>query len=403
MKLVVNKTHLLTGQATPPSSKSHSIRAILLAAMCEGESVLTNLLHSDDVDDAMQACERLGVIFTETKNEMKITSRGLPFHFFAHEICSGNSGITTHFIMPMLGLRQNVNQSVILNCKAQMRERPIASLVNALKNLGLTIEYLNNENKFPIKISGKLVGGKTKVDGITSQYLSALLFTLPCAGNDSEIIIENLQERSYVEMTLNWLATQHIQFNHIAKGNNDIYQIKGQQKYTPFEATIPGDFSSASYLIAAAVLIPGEIKLVGLNMTDAQGDKRLIALLQEMGADIFVESTYIRVKGGKKLTGIQIEANDIPDLLPVLAVVGTRASGVTQIVNVAHARIKETDRLHSMTVGLRSMGAAIEEKVDGLIIHESQLKGAHVKGFGDHRTVMALSVAGDDCRGYDGD
>lgn len=394
MNLVVNQTLVLKGQVTPPSSKSQSIRAIMLAAMCEGDSVLTNILHSDDTRDAIHACRSFGVDISEIKNSLTVRSMGLPFDIQSREINSGNSGITTHFIMPMLGLRKNANQPIILNCSEQMRERPIKSLVEALKNLGVDIHYLKNENKLPISISGKLTGGKTYVDGMTSQYLSALLFALPCAEGDSEIKVKNLQERSYVEMTLNWLQGQDIQLNYFSTGDTDTYQIKGKQKYKKFHATIAGDFSSASYLIAAGVLIPGEIQLEGLNMTDAQGDKKLITILQEMGADIVVESSHICVRGGKKLSGIKIDANDIPDLLPVLAVIGACASGKTEIYNVAHARIKETDRIFSMAAGLRLMGAKIEENEDGLTIYQSQLCGANVKGYGDHRTVMALSIAG---------
>lgn len=399
MKLVVKQTLQLKGQVTPPSSKSQSIRAMMLAVMCDGESVLTNILHSDDTHDAIQACRGLGVEIVESENSLTVKSRGLPFNIPSSEIHTGNSGITTHFIMPMLGLRENANQPIILNCSEQMRERPISSLVVALKNLGLNIQYLKNENKLPISISGKLMGGKTYVEGITSQYLSALLFALPCAETDSEIKVKNLQERSYVEMTLNWLKEQDIQFHHFLTGDTDTYQIKGRQKYKKFHVTIPGDFSSASYLIAAGVLILGEIQLTGLNMADAQGDKKLITLLQAMGADIVVEPSHIRVRGGKKLSGMKIDANDIPDLLPVLAVIGTYASGKTEIYHVAHARIKETDRIRSMAAGLSLMGAKIEEKEDGLVIYQSELHGVKVKGYGDHRTVMALSVAGMIARG----
>ncbi len=394
MKLVVKQTLQLKGQVTPPSSKSQSIRAIILTTMCNGESVLTNILHSDDTRDAIQACRSFGVDISESKNSLTVSSMGLPFDIQSREVHSGNSGITTHFIMPMLGLRKEANQPIILNCSEQMRERPIKSLVEALKNLGMKIHYLENENKLPISISGKLTGGKTYVDGITSQYLSALLFALPCAECDSEIKVKNLQERSYVEMTLNWLKDQDIQLDYFSAGDIDTYQIKGKQKYKKFHATIPGDFSSASYLIAAGVLVPGEITLGGLNMADAQGDKKLITILQEMGADIVVEPSHIRVRGGKKLSGIKIDANDIPDLLPVLSVIGAHASGKTEIYNVAHARIKETDRIFSMAAGLRLMGAKIKEKEDGLTIYQSQLRGANVKGYGDHRTVMALSIAG---------
>lgn len=394
MNLIVNKTLVINGQATPPSSKSQSIRAIILASLCDGESVLTNVLHSHDTQDAINVCKFLGAKITKSDHTLAIKSRGLPLKVLTTEVNSGNSGITTHFVMPILGLRQNPDQPIILNCRSQMRARPIKPLVDALQNLGLRIKYLENANTLPISISGALIGGKTSVDGMTSQYLSALLIALPCASGDSEIKVKNLQERPYAEMTLNWLRNQGIQFHHLSTSDIDTYKIKGGQKYKNIHTTISSDFSSASYLIAASALIPGEVILHGINMTDPQGDKRLVTILQEMGADIVIEPTHLLIRGGKKLSGIKIDANDIPDLLPTLAVIGTCARGKTEINNVAHARIKETDRIHSMANGLVRMGAKIDEHKDGLTIYQGPLQGDKVKGYGDHRTVMALSIAG---------
>lgn len=394
MNLIVNKTLILNGQVIPPGSKSQSIRAIILASLCQGESALINMLHSDDTQDAINVCRSLGSDISESDHVLTIKSMGLPLKLVSTKIHSGNSGITTHFVMPILGLRQNSDQPIILNCSEQMRARPIKPLVEALINLGLSIKYLENENTLPISISGKLIGGKTYVDGVTSQYLSALLFALPCASSDSEIKVKNLQERPYAEMTLNWLKNQSIEFHHLSTGDIDTFKIKGRQKYKKFYSTISSDFSSASYLIAASVLIPGEVILQGLNMADPQGDKQLVTILQEMGADIVIHPTHLHIRGGNKLSGIKIDANDIPDLLPTLAVIGTYATGRTEICNVAHARIKETDRIQSMANGLSRMGAKIDEKTDGLIIYQSDLQGAQVKGYGDHRTVMALSIAG---------
>jgi 3-phosphoshikimate 1-carboxyvinyltransferase len=217
---------------------------------------------------------------------------------------------------------------------------------------------------------------------------------LPLVSQDSEITVEDLHERPYMEMTLHWLDQQNIAYTHQRIQNRDIYKISGRQTYKPFDTNISGDFSSASYLIAAAALLEGSVELQGLEMNDPQGDKRLVTLLQEMGADIRVEPTRLLIRGGKPLKGIKIDANDIPDLLPTLAVIGTQAEGKTEICHVAQARIKETDRIHSMTEGLRRLGANIEEYPDGMVVYQGKLQGGRVKGYGDHRTVMALGVAG---------
>ena len=394
MNLIIKKTLLLKGQLTPPGSKSQSIRALILGAVGHGKTVLENLSYSDDTQDAINICRYLGSEISESGTTVTIKSNGLPLKITSNEIYSGSSGITTCFVMPILGLRENADQPIVLNCSDQMRSRPIKPLVDALTHLGLNISYLKNPNALPIRVSGSLIGAKTYIDGITSQYLSALLLALPCAPKNSEIKVKNLQERSYVEMTLQCLKEHDIQFSHKVTEGYDQYHIVGRQHYKNSNKIISCDFSSASYLIAAGVLIPGEIILQGLDMADPQGDKQLISILQIMGADIVIEPQHLRIRGGKKLSGIKIDAQDIPDLLPTLAVLGTYASGKTEIYNVGHARIKETDRIYSMADGLRRLNAKIDEHADGLTIYQSVLQGNHVKGYGDHRTVMALSVAG---------
>lgn len=394
MNLKVEKSLTLSGKVIPPSSKSQNIRGIIFALLSEGESTLMNVLDSDDTEDAINVIKNLGAKITTHGNQLLLKSNGLPINTNAKTIHTGNSGITTRFILPLLGLRKNAHQPIIVNCGEQMRARPIQSLVTALTHLGLNIQYVENPGVLPVSVSGNLKGGVAEVDGITSQYISALLISLPCAENDSEITVKNLHERPYMEMTLNWLREQHIQFTHRVEKNTDIYHIIGKQRYKNFVTSIAGDFSSASYLIAAAALTEGCVELSGLDMQDPQGDKRLVSILQEMGADITIKSNNLIIRGGKLLKGIKIDANDIPDLLPTLAVIGTQATGKTEINNVRQARLKETDRIHSMTEGLTLLGAKVEEYEDGLTLYQSKLVGARVKGYGDHRTVMSLSIAG---------
>lgn len=394
MLLRVEKTKELGGAVTPPSSKSQTIRALILATLVSGRSVLHNVLKSDDTKAAMDVCRGLGVDIKQENNSLVVTSTGVPLQDCNNKINSGNSGITTRFIMPVLGLRENSVQEIILDCDEQMRQRPVRPLINALRSLGLDIECLAGEGKCPVSISGILKSGEIKIEGLTSQYLSALLLSGPCIKGGLKIIVEDLHERPYVDMTLAWLDEQSINYKHYKVDNNDVYHLEGSQSYKPFEKVMPVDFSSASYLIAGAVLIPGEVVIKNIDMSELQGDKRIISILQEMGADITVSNNELLIKGGQPLHGITIDANDIPDMLPTLAVVATQAEGQTRIVNVAHARIKETDRINSMAMGLGAMGAYMEEKEDGLIIKKSLLHGAKVNGFDDHRTVMALSLAG---------
>lgn len=394
MYLKVQKSITLNGKVIPPGSKSQSIRGIILALLAEGESTLVNVLDSDDTGHALQVCKQLGVNVLQDEKKLYLKSNGVPIETHVKSINTGNSGITTRFIMPLLGLRKNSQESIIVNCGEQMRARPIKSLVTALTDLGLTIKYLEQDGILPVAVSGNLTGGSAEVEGMTSQYISALLLSLPCAEQDSQITVRNLHERPYMEMTLNWLDKQHIEYTHEHVGNTDVFQIKGKQKYKKFNATIAADFSSSSYIIAAAVLMGDLVEISGIDMQDPQGDKRLITILQKMGADICIEATHLLIRGKKPLKGIKIDANDIPDLLPTLAVIATQAIGKTEICNVQQARIKETDRIHSMTEGLRLLGASVDEHKDGLTVYQSMLSGACVKGYDDHRTVMALSLAG---------
>lgn len=394
MNLRIHKTERFQGTATVPGSKSQTIRALILATLARGESHIRNILVSDDSDDARRVCEQLGTRIAVTGTDCTVQSPGLPLPAGMAALHTGNSGITTRFVLPLLGLRQNPWTPIILDCGEQMRARPIRPLVEALRTLGMQIQYQAGEGTLPLQVSGVLRGGVAEIDGITSQYASALLLSLPCAAVDSTITVHRLHERPYVEMTLAWLRAQRIAFRHERHGTTDVFHIPGRQAYKPLSVSIAGDFSSASYPIAAAALIPGEITLLGLNMAEPQGDKRLVNILQQMGADIVEIQNGIKISGGRTLQGCRIEANDIPDLLPTLAVIGTQAQGTTEIVNVKQARIKETDRIQSMTEGLRAMGAQIEEREDGLMVHQSTLRGARVKGYGDHRTVMALALAG---------
>ncbi len=393
MYLKVQTTKKLAGQVVPPSSKSQSIRGIILALLSTGKSTLFNPLDSDDMQIAIQVCTQLGASIHIDNDKLIINSTGLPIKTTSQKINTGSSGITTRFIMPILGFRAD-EQPIIVDCSEQMRARPMQSLVNALKLLGLNIQYLEQHGSLPASITGQLTGGIVEVDGITSQYLSALLIALPCAPMDSVISVKNLHERPYMEMTLHWLQKQRINYQHYRHNASDIYKIPGNQKYQPFDAVIAGDFSSASYIIAAAVLTTGIIELDGLDMQDPQGDKRLIYILQDMGANIAIRPQGLTINGGTPLQGLKIDANDIPDLLPTLAVIGTYAQGKTEITNVRQARIKETDRIHSMVEGLTRLGARVEEHLDGLTIYNSVLQGTMVQGYDDHRTVMALALAG---------
>ncbi|MBI5135269.1 3-phosphoshikimate 1-carboxyvinyltransferase [Candidatus Uhrbacteria bacterium] len=398
MEIQVRKTETISGTVTSPSSKSHTVRALLLATMASGTSALLNALASDDTDQAVGVCRDLGAtvkVYAQSNHriDIEVESNGLPLRPASKTVFTGDSGITTRFVLPMLGLRTGLDP-IQFDCGPQMRQRPITPLVDALGTLGMRVTAAPDHHGWPFFCEGPLKGGSARVDGITSQFCSALLLSLPCAPEDSVITVENLHERPYVAMTTRWLDEQAIRYQWQSQGGRDVFHISGGQRYRSFEKSIPGDFSSASYLIAAGVLRGGEVVLNGLDMNDAQGDKRFISILQEMGADISVNQEGIIVRGGRSLNSMTIDCNDIPDLVPTLAVIATQAEDTTHLVNVAQARLKETDRLRSMRTELAKMGADITEEPDSLTIRQSSLSGAQLHGYHDHRTIMALSIAG---------
>ena len=261
-------------------------------------------------------------------------------------------------------------------------------LLSALENLGAEVD--STDYKCPFVIQGPLKGGKTAVNGISSQFVTALLIACPLAKNNTEIYVENLHEKPYLEMTIDWLKNQSIQFEN--KGL-DWFKIIGGQKYKAFDLPVPADFSSATFSLCAAAITGSEILIKGLDFSDHQGDKEVFKYIEKMGAQIKHTSEGVLVRGDK-LKGIEIDMNATPDALPALAVTGCFAEGKTSLLNVAQARLKECDRISCMANELRKMRAEVVELEDGLIIKKSELSGTNVCGYDDHRMVMALTIAG---------
>jgi 3-phosphoshikimate 1-carboxyvinyltransferase len=290
-----------------------------------------------------------------------------------------------------MGTASLAEGTTVLSGDRQIVRRPVQPLIEALNDLGAEVYSTRHNGLPPIVVKGRLRGGKTRLRGIISQYVSSLLIHCPLIERDSEFEVYDVHEKPYIQMTLKWLDRQGIRY----EASEDLTRFKlfGGQAYQGQEVTIPGDFSSATFFLIAGVLCDADITLLGLDMQDVQGDKKIVAYLQEMGADIRFENDGLRVRRGS-LRGIEIDMSDTPDALPAMAVAGCFAQGRTVLRNVANARLKETDRISVMAGELRRLGARVEELPDGLIIHESKLMGGPVRGYGDHRVVMSLAVAG---------
>lgn len=384
MKLISSRSELF-GSISIPASKSHTIRAVAIAAMADGLSVLKEPLLSEDAKSALLAAEKFGAMVTFMNNEVHIKGIGGPPRKDSISIDVGNSGTTLRIFTGLAALSPN---KIHFDGDDSIRSRPMTNLFSALEKIGAKFDATNQ--KCPFSVTGPILGGKTIVNGISSQFLTALLFSTPLAENDTEIIVENLHEKPYVEITLDWLKSQDIKFEQ--KGL-DWFKVKGKQTYKPFERRIPADFSSATFAACAAAITQSELLITGLDFSDHQGDKEIFNFLKEMGVKVVHRENGVIVKG-EKIHGIEIDMNNTPDALPAMAVTACFAEGTTKLMNVAQARLKECDRIAAITKELRKMGASIEELPDGLIIQGSKLKGAGVHGYHDHRMVMALTLAG---------
>jgi 3-phosphoshikimate 1-carboxyvinyltransferase len=385
---ITSQKSTLYGKIAIPASKSHTIRAVLIGALADGESIINEPLDSLDTRSAAQAVRAFGVKVDNRQDYWIINGVGNEPRIPDNVIDVGNSGTSLYMIM---GTASLVDGWTIITGDDQIRNRTAEPLSKALRGLGVEIFSTRSNGMAPIAVKGKMSGGKTSVAGISSQYVSSLLLACPLAGGETVIEITELNERPYVQMTMDWLASQGISVD-IDKDMSRIV-MPGNQSYTSFTRAIPGDFSSACFPLCAAVLAGGKVVLSGLELDDPQGDKKVIDILTDMGAEIETGEKEI-VVSGSKLKGIDIDMNEIPDALPVLAVTACFAEGKTTLHNVEQARMKETDRIAVMAAELSKLGADITELPDGLEIKGTGLKGGSVCGHGDHRIVMAMTVAG---------
>ena len=379
----------LDGEVLIPGSKSHTIRGLVIAAFADGTSTLHQPLNSADTLSAENAVKAFGANITKKEQTWLVEGNGGRIDVSQEKVDLGNSGTALRILMGVASLLPE-GRTIIFDGDEQLRKRPAAPLLKALNDLGANVCSINSNDCPPYRIQGSLQGGKTSLEAVSSQYLTSLLIACPLAPNSTSIDVPLLYESQYVDMTLEWLDFAGIELKHQGKQN---FHIPGGQAYHPFEKQIPADFSSASFFFAAGALNGNSVTCRGLDMEDPQADKAVLSYLEKMGASVKFDDDEITVSGGN-LKGVELDLNETPDALPIMAVVACFAEGKTSLRNVAQARIKETDRIACMAAELRKLGATVEEHEDGLTIFGSNLKPTVVDGHSDHRIVMALAVAG---------
>jgi len=389
MQLNVTRS-ILRGKIAVPGSKSHTIRAVAIASLADGRSIIRNPLLASDCVSAVMCYQALGANINATSHLQWIVdgTDGSITHA-GHPIDVGNSGTTLRIAMGTAALAPKTAK-ITLTGDRQIRTRPVGPLIDSLNDLGAKAASNTNDGCAPVTVSGSLAGGTTSIKCVTSQYLTSLLLAAPLAKDDTVIDVTLLNEPDYVQMTLDWLSLQRIKYK-----NDDFkrFTIPGRQKFTPFDATVPADFSSATFFLCAGAMLDADITLTGLDYADSQPDKAVVEYLKQMGADIRIDKAGTHIKPAS-LKGVRIDMNKTPDALPAMAVAACFAEGTTKLVNVAQARNKETDRIKCMAEELKKAGADVEELPDGLIIHGCKLHAAKFDGRADHRIVMALSLLG---------
>jgi 3-phosphoshikimate 1-carboxyvinyltransferase len=384
---IVRTSHL-SGTITPPPSKSQTLRSIVFALMAQGRSIIDNYLSSPDTESMLCAIELLGAKVKKDASQIVIDGVGARLQAAENIIDCGNSGQVLRFIGALAAC--HASYTVLTGDHSIRHNRPVKPLLSGLSQLGAFAASARQDDYAPIMIRGPITKDYAIIDGQDSQPVSGLIIAGSFCSHNITIEVTNPGEKPWIDLTLSWLDQLGISYTN---ENYKRYILNDNARYTGFHYDVPGDFSSAAYPIAAALITGSKITLRGLKMSDKQGDKRLIEVFRQMGAQIIEEGNLLHVRKSR-LHGIEVNINDFIDSITILAVVSCFAKGKTNIYGAAIARKKESDRIHAIATELKKMGARIEEKQDGLLVEESNLRSATVNTYQDHRMILSLAVAG---------
>jgi 3-phosphoshikimate 1-carboxyvinyltransferase len=394
-KLEINKS-FLEGNVKCPPSKSYTHRAIAIASLAEGKSTINNPLISRDTIATISGCKMLGIKIekaNENVNCIEIVGRN-QFETPKDIINAENSGTTIRILTSMAALVKN--GYTILTGDESLKTRPMKPLISALNQLGVQAFSSNEKNTPPLIVKGGgIKGGLVSIEGgISSQFISSLLISCIYGLTDVEIRVKGKQVSiPYINSTIETMKKFGVAIKHDKEYLN--YYITNTS-YQPTDFTIPGDFSSASLIIAAGVLCGGKISIKGMNFHYPQGDMEIIDIVRKMGGKITVnkEKGEVNVYGSNSLDGIECNLVNCPDLLPAVSIISLKSRKPVRIFGISHARFKETDRISIITKELRKMGVDISEKEDELLLNPvRRLKNVEFDSHNDHRLFMAFTIA----------
>ena len=388
--VTVKKTPKLSGQVCAPPSKSYTQRMVVAAALSNGASKVSNPLLSEDTEATLRAVTALGAKVTVAEGcwTIKGSSR---LKGAKESIDCGESGATLRFMIPVAALANGPSTLVF---SGSLKKRPVEPLIESLRELGAKAHSGKLGGKDAVFVEGcGIVGGETSIAGdVSSQFISGLMFACPMAKVDTEIMLTSpLESADYVKMTQAVLADHGVK---VPAHENHIH-IPANQTYTPSDSRVPGDFSSAAFLLAAAAITNSKVQINNLDYSSVQGDKAILGILKHMGVEGKVCEDSVEIEGtGSLLKPVEVDAKNIPDLVLAIAVLACYAKGTSHIFGAHRLRLKESDRLESLYLELTKMGAQITINDDGLIIKGgSPLHGAVIDPHNDHRIAMACAVA----------
>lgn len=395
-KLTLDFKTSCSGKVTVPGSKSLSNRALLLAALCEGTTEITNLLDSDDIRHMLNALNLLGIKtqLSEDKTTCIVHGQGGKFKSPESELFLGNAGTAMRPLAAVLAFSQVTAE---LTGEPRMYERPIGHLVDSLAETCSNLEYGGEPGYPPLNIK-PFAGVKSEtlelfIDGsVSSQFLSALLMAAPLIKKPVTISVKGeLVSKPYIKLTLSIIESFGITFSN---DNFQTFSLNGTEQYkSPGSFMVEGDASSASYFLAAGAITGGPVEVFGIGKNSVQGDIQFAQVLADMGADISYFDDHISVKSNGNLKAVNQDMNHIPDAAMTIATTALFAEGTTTISNIYNWRVKETDRLHAMATELKKVGAQVEEGNDYIrVTPPVNIEHAQIETYDDHRIAMCFSL-----------
>lgn len=382
------KPSQIKGMVDAPGSKSMLQRAIAISLLCSGRTVIYNPTYCDDVKYAVRIARLLGAKILCKKNKISITP---PLHRDGTKelkLNCGEAGLCLRLFTPVAALFSEQNQ-ILLTGKGTLLRRPVDMMKNTLTQLG--VAFSSNKGLLPVSVQGTLQGGKADVDGsVSSQFLTGLLIALPCAADDSILLVHDLKSRPYIDMTISLM--KHFGVS-VKRSSGDKFHIKGQQQYAPAVYHAEGDWSGAAFLLVAGA-IAGEIAVGNLYYSSTQGDMEILTALKKAGADVSVDKEKRITRTRKKrLNAFEFDASDCPDLFPPLAALASACRGTSIITGVERLKFKESDRAQTIADQFTKMGISINICGNAMEIKGGKVKGALVDSCNDHRIAMACAVA----------